>query len=180
MKGVNSILMPLLNSLAILAAMGTLAYTRFLYQRPVITEDAERIRLAAIQARPEAPLVSAQIQFDPVTINISPAPAHPRPADGSSLQIQGKLHYCNVGFVLEIADERRKAMVEGIRPLLADRLLSLLGRKQFHELVSVQGRYVLRSQIMDAVNQLVARKEGKTAAKENLVSQVYFTHFIVQ
>jgi flagellar basal body-associated protein FliL len=72
-----------------------------------------------------------------------------------------------------------------------DYLLSLLGRKAFADLTTVQGRYLLRSQISEIVNQLVNgemdEKDTPGKAPQHhvgggapLVTNVYFTQFIVQ
>jgi flagellar basal body-associated protein FliL len=55
--------------------------------------------------------------------------------------------------------------------LIEDRLLTLVGRKGYTELTSVQGRYQLRSQLRDSANQM---------AKDALVTDVFFTDFVVQ
>lgn len=176
------LILALVNSVALLGAAGFLTYTKLLFKRPAITEEGERAKLAAVKASPRPAEVSGTIQFDPITVNIAALPAQAKPAEGTPRQIQGKLHYVQVGFVLEIRDISRKDEVEAIRPMINDKLLSLLGRKEFQDLTTVQGRYILRTQILDLVNQMLASKKvGEDAeTSQNLVSQVFFTQFIVQ
>lgn len=171
------LILVLVNSIAVLAATGFLAYTKLVFKRPTITEETERARLAVAHASPRPPATPGTVVFEAMTVNIAANPNEAKPADGTSQQLQGKLHYVNLGFVLEIGDSSRKADIETLRPQIMDRLLSILGRKQFHELSTVQGRYVLRSQIMDLGNELVS---GRARGTEPLVTNVYFTQFIVQ
>jgi flagellar basal body-associated protein FliL len=124
--------------------------------------------------------------FDPTTINIASSPEAPKPADGTQTQLGGKLHYATVGFALEIEDADKKADVETIRPQITDHFLTLMGKKQFHELTSVQGRYILKSQVLEIANQLWAKRQsagGNTPdapAGDPLFTNLYFTQFIVQ
>jgi flagellar basal body-associated protein FliL len=177
------LILALVNSLAALAAIGLLAYTKLVFKRPAITESSERHRLSEQHAAPRVPLVPAQIAFESTTVNIATTPENARPDDGSNSQIQGKQHFATVAFTLEIADARRKDEVEALRPRIMDRFLQSLGRKQFHELTTVQGRYVLRTELVNAVNELAVsageRKPG-SAAPEPLAKALYFTQFIVQ
>lgn len=171
--------LPIVNAVALLVSMGAVVYTRLLFSRPQITEESERERLVQVVASPTPPPVPELVQFDQLVLNIQPMPGAPKPADGTSTQIEGKLHYCTLSFALEIIDSRRKTQVEEIRPLLVDKLLSVVGRKKFHELNTVQGRYVLKSQIIDAANNLVASR-SQDGNKDALVSQVFFTQFVLQ
>jgi flagellar basal body-associated protein FliL len=171
----------LVNFLSLAGVTALLFYTRVLYKRPAITEATERQRLAQVHASPTPPPAPGVVVFEPITVNIEPTPAQPKPADGTSQQIHGKMHYVNVGFALEIRDGGQRAMVEELRPVIMDKMLSLLGRRGFHELTTVQGRYILRTQIIELTNQLVAARDGAGEKDQNaLVTNVYFTHFVVQ
>ena len=117
------------------------------------------------------------MNFEPLTVNIASSPVEPKPADGTAKQIQGKLHYVNVGFALELRDSRQKDSLENLRPILQDKILSMLGRKQFQELTTVQGRYVLRTQIMELTNELAKKA---LATQDAVVTNVYFTQFLAQ
>lgn len=172
-------IVPLLQTLAVLGAMGLLYYSKILYKKPSITEDGERERLAALRAKPAVPAVSGLVDFEPITVNIMATPDHPAPADGTSQQLQGKLHYATIGFSMEVRDKNQQDLIDAIRPLILDKLILILGKKQFHELTTVQGRYTLHSQILEVANQL-ALKLAISPAQENLVSNIFFTQFIVQ
>lgn len=153
-------LLALVNTLAILAAVGTLYYTKIMYKRPEITEAAERKRLEAAHIRKAVTEATApdSVVFGPVTVNIEsyPAPQQTAATDEGEGHgaIKGKLHYVTLAFAIEIVDGGQKAAVEEVRPVIMDQLLTRLAHKPFHELTTVQGRYVLRTQIMELVNRL--------------------------
>lgn len=188
------LILALVNSIGVLGALGALVYTRMLYQRPAITEDGERARLAQVAASPTPPPQPGMITFEPVTVNIEATPGAPKPLDGTPQQIQGKLHYATVGFSLEVRDMGFKPEIDAITPMLMDKVLALLGHKSFNELTTVQGRYVLRTQVLELTNELLAKhlparsgadhgKRGpgaQTNKPDPIVVGVYFTQFIVQ
>jgi flagellar basal body-associated protein FliL len=88
------LLVSLINTVAILAAVGLLAYTKLVFKRPKITEETERASIEKMKAeKPSKPMTPATIVFDPTTINISSSPEAPKPQDGTQTQLGGKLHY---------------------------------------------------------------------------------------
>ena len=170
-----------INLIVVLGVLGLLVYTRVVFKRPVITEQSERGRLAALHAKPLPAPVPGLITFDPVTVNIRSTPGHPKPADGTPQQLQGKLHFVTLGFAVEMQDMNNRELIEGLRPVIMDRLLSILGRKDFTELTTVQGRYLLRSELIDLINQLLSRAKGANGQSKTLpVTNTYFTEFLVQ
>ena len=174
-----SLLIVAVNSLVALGAVGFLAYSKLVYKRPVITEHGERLRLEMNHASPAPISVPGSVVFDAITVNIEASPPAPRPADGTNQQIEGKYHYATVGFVLEIRDSEKKPQLEAVRALILDKFLSLVGRKNFRELTTVQGRYLLKTQLIDSVNQIVLER-NPDMAKEPLVTNLFFSQFIVQ
>lgn len=173
-------ILALVNTLAVLAVLGTLVYTRVLYKRPAITEETERARLTEAHASPKAPTEPGRMTFEPVTVNIQAsanAPQKSKDGGPSKAPASGKMHYVTLGFTLELADKELEAQLDSVRPVLMDQILAIVGKKPFHELSHVQGRYILRNEILEAAN-TVARRDHPT--QENLVTNVYFTHFIVQ
>lgn len=172
-------IIPLLNTIAILGALGLLTYSKLYFKRPPITEESERARLAEVHASPTPPPEPGYVNLEPLTVNISSNPTNPKPADGTSAQLQGKLHYVTVGISLEIRDKNQEDLIEEGKPYIIDKMISILGKKQFHELNQVQGRYILHTQIIDAVNQLINSLSPKPS-KEGLITHVYFTQFFVQ
>ena len=168
------LILALLNTAVILGALGFLAYSRLIFKRPQITEDEERARIAAKAKASTATINNpGVITFEQMTINLQPAPSQPKADENGKLQ--GKPHFCTLAFGLEIRDIGQKERVEEIRPILIDRLLTLLGKKAFHELTTVQGRYLLRQQIIEMTNELLPNKKGSP-----LATDVYFTMFVVQ
>ena len=165
------LILAIVNLLALLGALGTFVYTKMVYKRPAITERGERARLAEeAGGQAEMPHVPGHVHFDKFTVNIRPTPAIPQPSETPS-QIKGKQHYATLGFSLQIRDQTEGASIESIRPLIMDELLMLLGKKAYEDLTTVQGRFLLRSQILEIVNRLL---------KEPIVTNVYFNEFIVQ
>ena len=166
------LILALLNTVAIAGALGTFIYTRVIYKRPPITETAERTRLIKQAKTDQKPdMKSGMIPFKKITVNIKPEPGNPEPAPGTSAQIKGKVHYATLKFALKVGDISRQSKVDSISPILMDRILYILGKKSFHELNTPQGRYILRSEILDEANKLL---------KEPLVTNVYFSEFLVQ
>ena len=173
-------MLQLVNILAILGTAGFAYYSKILYKRPPILEEKERERIAeeAQQERVEATRVD--VKFGPITANIASTPNRPRPADGTSEQIEGKLHYVTLTFTMNISDDSKQDLVETIRPVFLDKMNQILGKKEFHELNSIQGRYLLQSQFIDIANRLIREASPEERNKEPLVTGIYFTHFLVQ
>lgn len=167
----------LVNTVVILAVGGLMVYTRFIFKRPAITEQGERERLTKVHEKPQIPQTPGLLQVEPFTVNIQSNPPQPKSADGTEQQLHGKLHYATVGFALVLRDLQSQETVEKIRPALMDKVLSTIGRKAFHELTTVQGRYILRNQLVKIANQL---SNENPDTHQPLVTQLYFTQFIVQ
>jgi flagellar basal body-associated protein FliL len=119
------------------------------------------------------------IPFGPLTVNILPSPDNMFPTSPNSPQIKGKMHYLATAFVLEIRDKSKSEIVKDLKPFLLDKLIQLVGKKHFHELATVQGRYILRSQLIDLANQTIATR-AHLENKEPLVTNLYFNSFVVQ
>ena len=170
----------LLNTLALAGAAGYLYYTRILYQRPQITEAGEREKLAQVKASPTPPAKPTLLHYEPFTVNIAATPARPQAADGTSRQLEGKMHYATVGMSIELRDESQKDLLNEVKPQMMDRLLALIGRKQFSELATVQGRYVLRTQMVETINAILNSRLSKNRPREPLILNVYFNQFVVQ
>jgi flagellar basal body-associated protein FliL len=175
-------ILPILNLLALLGTMGFFYYSRFLHKRPAITEEGERTKLQEQFSKPKTPAVPALIPFETMTINIgvqneeraAPPPTSSRPA---------KLHYISLGFAVEIRDTDQKDVIESYRPQIIDKVIQLLGKKHFHELTNVQGRYILHSQMIERINQTIHspnHEDSSAPTQEDLVTNVFFTQFTVQ
>jgi flagellar basal body-associated protein FliL len=153
----------LLNTLAVAAVLGLFVYTKMIYKHPAITETQERKKLIAggTQAA-NIVLKKAVVGIDPITANLDPY------VDGDGKQ---KIHYVSLTMSVEIRDEKELAKFEGIKPVFMDRVLQTLSKKKYEELNQVQGRYVFRSQIIDAANEFIGTP---------LVTEIYFSEFLLQ
>ena len=172
-------LFPLINTVLIFATLGMLTYTKILYKKPEITEAKEREKLAKQHEAPPKVLVPGMVTFDAVTVTIAPSARQKVSSDPFAHEVKGKIHYATIAFAMEIKDVDKKEFLQAAKPLIQDLLLTLLGRKQFQELTTVQGRYLLQAELIDAIN----LKLGQTVPElknEDLVSHIFFTQFIVQ
>ncbi|MGK5084985.1 flagellar basal body-associated FliL family protein [Bdellovibrionota bacterium FG-1] len=144
------LILVVVNTLVILGAVGMLYYVKIIFKRPPITEEFERKRLEKVKADPlDGPLVPGQITFGPMTINLQPDPARVG-------RTEGQIHTAWVSVSFDLRDIGQKDVVESIRPVIMDKLLAMLAQKTVQELTTVQGRYVLRTQILDLVNVLTS------------------------
>ncbi len=161
------LILTLVNTLAVLGALGVFVYTQFIFKKPKFTEDGERERLANAAASPLPKPVIGTVKFEPMTLNIK----------SSGNENDPKMHFLKLTFSLELQDMSAAGALESIKPVILDRLLGMLGRKPYQELNTVQGRFVLRTEIMDMANALLIKEVGR---KDTLVTNVYFDEFIVQ
>lgn len=167
------LILGLLNTLALVAAAGTFAYTRILFKRPEITESQERAKIQAQLDKPPAPEVPELVSFEPRTLNLKSdrgsdtAPAAPG--------LPGIPRYAKIGFAIEIRDTSFKDRVEAARPQILDLLLQHMGRRAVNEINTVQGRYQLKTQLIESFNGLIAQ-EGELP----IVTNLFFAEFILQ
>ncbi len=167
-NGKLPLILGLVNTLAVLAVLGTMVYTRVIYKRPKITEEQERVEVAEKVAQPAAPTSKALIKFDPFSVNIKSAEQAPAST---------KLHYVNLGFSIEIRDADQEERAASLKPKFMDHIIKLIGGMTLEDLNTVQGRYILKTKIVGLMNALV--NEGQKKA-EPLATNVYFTEFMVQ
>lgn len=156
--------MGLVNTLVIAAVLGLFVYTRVIYKRPPITETKERKRLTSNEH--VTTVVHGQkkglVSLDPLVANLDPF----TDSDGKQ-----KIHYVSVSLTIEIRDVKEVPKFEEIKPIVLDQIIQQLAKKKFEDLNQVQGRYLFRSQIIDATNAYF---------KEPIVTEVYFTDFLLQ
>ena len=164
------VLIGLVNTLVLLGALGVAAYTLIVFKRPEITEEQERAKFEAMRASPSPAPSTGFIEVPVFSVNIRTTPSQPGSLNYDP-QIAGKLHYASLGFSLELKHMQVLDDFEVIKPIFMDRLLQLMGKKEFNELTTVQGRYVLRNEIMELANELL---------KQPVVLNVFFTKFVVQ
>ncbi len=167
-----ALLVVLLNSIVLLGATGYLYYTRMVFKRPAITEKNEREKLEKTHEKKIASINPGLVNFETMTINIKTSEEPERPP---------KLHYVTTSFSLETREED---LVDGITPLKAhivDKVISIVGRKSFQELTTVQGRYLLRTQLTDGINELLETFQKKNNVDwDPPLTNVYFNQFTVQ
>ena len=158
------LILGLVNTIAIAGVLGLFVYTKMVYKRPPITEGQERKRLASTQQKVE--VVHNQkkgiVPLDAITANLDPY-----------IDVDGKqkMHYVSMSLAIEIRSEKEVQKFTEIKPIVLDQILQQLGKKKFEDLNQVQGRYLLRSQIIDATNAYL---------KEPVLTEVYITDYLLQ
>jgi flagellar basal body-associated protein FliL len=161
--GKIGLIIGLLNTVAIAGVLGLFAYTKLVYKHPPLTEEQERAKLEQKVAAPvKSNEKSAMFPLDPVTVNLDPF------TDSEGKQ---KIHYVSMTLVLEIRSEKDKAKVNKAKPVVMDKIIQGLSKKKFEDLNQVQGRYVFRSQIIDAANEFLGSP---------VVTEIYFNDFLLQ
>jgi flagellar basal body-associated protein FliL len=101
------------------------------------------------------------------------------PVSRAAPLVKGKMHYLQTAFTLEIRNKSQIELVESKKPLILDKLIQYVGKKTFQELATVQGRYILHSQLINVTNQAIIGLTNDSS-KEQLVTNLYFTTFLVQ
>ena len=167
------------NSLIALGLVGLTYYTKFIYKKPPITEATERERLKQIESSQIPPSKSGMITFDPITVNLlSSYPPSQKMTEVTQTSEQ-KSHFITLGLALEIRDENQKKTLYTLKPFFLDELIQLLGKRTFEELITIQGRYILNSQIVHHMNRIIEKKT-QTPPSGSWITHAYFTQFIVQ
>lgn len=160
--GKIGLLLGVLNTVVVCAVLGLFVYTKIIFKRPAITEAKERIKLNA--AKPTAKELGEEktiIALEPITANLDP------------FQENGKqkVHYVSMTMSVEVRSEDDQTSFEEAKPIILDKVLSILAKKKFEDLNQVQGRYIFRSQIIDAANEYLGSP---------VVNEVYFSDFLLQ
>jgi flagellar basal body-associated protein FliL len=149
----------LVNALATIAAAGAVLYTKVLYEKPKITETQELAKIKAHEPAEDedrgadGPLV----HIDAVRVNI----ASP---DGGN-------HFAFFALSAECTSEEAQERFESRKDQLMDKLISLFNRKKASELNHVQGRLVMKEEVL---------REFNTILGEGSVKDVFFPSFMVQ
>ena len=159
-----SLILKLTNAVAVLAVLGLFVYTKILFKRPAITEAQERQKLIErSKKRESATLVKkGLVPLETISSNLDSYVG----ADGKS-----KNHLLTMTGFIEIRNEKEISKFETVRPIVMDRIIQNLGKKKYEDLNQVQGRYVFRSQIIDAANESMGAP---------IVTDVYFGEFLLQ
>ena len=160
-----TLILILLNTLAILLALGVLIYTHFLHTPPKITESSQRSKLRQ-QAKDSSlkNVKKVRVDIKPMTVNITTKAVQGNPI--------GHLQYITLGFTLQLqGGKEAKTLFKKIKTPFLDQLVSYLGQKKFKTLNSVQGRYLLKIKMIETINQL---------AKKPIALDIYFTEFTLK
>lgn len=145
------------NTVLVLAALGTLAYTKLLYQRPVIDEPTELAKKQEeLKTAPE-PTERPLVTFDQMTVNIA--------------MTSGKTHYATVAIAVECRDSEAMAKINAKKAELTDKVIAALGKKQITEINTIQGKLMLKSELIRRFNEVTA---------PGAVTDLYFSAFILQ
>jgi flagellar basal body-associated protein FliL len=166
----------LLNTVALLGVLGLAVYTKILYKRPKITEEASRAALEKEQAH-QAILSGANkvlVKFDQIEANLKPSQIGAAVEGGPPVQL--KPHFVTMVMSLEILDPSFEPKMKEVTPKFTDQLLQAMGQTTVDELASVQGRFILRSKISGMMNDLLRTSKNDPP----IVTNVYFSEFVVQ
>lgn len=158
------LLLGILNTLAIAAVLGLFVYTKVIYKRPAITEQKERAKLNLSEKKQDPGFGAKKIiiPLEPLTVNLDPYQGE----DGKP-----KSHLATFSLAVELRDAREQGKFEAARPVVMDRIIQNLGKKKFEDLNQVQGRYLFRSQVIDAANEFLGAP---------IVTEIYFSEFLLQ
>ena len=159
----KNIILGILNSVAIAVVLGLFVYTKVLFKRPAITEDQMRKSLIKNQKIPDVVTAKHVVaKLDPLTANLDPYPDE-----------RGKQKFHNIAMTLgvELRSKGDLAKFEIVKPVIMDKIIQNLSKKKFEDLNQVQGRYVFRSQIIDAANEFLGAP---------VVTEIYFSDFLLQ
>lgn len=85
-------------------------------------------------------------------------------------------HYLQVEVHLKIADDKVNEALKLRSPEIRNALLLLMSSKTQDDLVTVEGKQQLATQIADQINKIIHSKD----AKKDGVTGVYFTSFVIQ
>lgn len=150
-------LLVLINTLLVIAALGALVYTKLIYQKPAIVEETEIKRKLEESKKPPEFIERPVITFDQMTINIA--------------MTSGKAHYATLALALECRDQDAGALVKAKKAVITDKLIASLGHRQVTELNTIQGKLLLKTELMREFNALI---------QSDAITDVFFPAFVVQ
>lgn len=92
-----------------------------------------------------------------------------------NLQSEGGDKYLQVSMTLQVPDEEQVNLIKTNMPQVRSRLLLLLSSKDASEILSLEGKEKLVSEIVERVNEPFSAK-----GEPQKVSGVFFTSFVIQ
>ncbi len=157
------LMLGIINTVAIAALLGLFVYTKLIFKPPPITEMKERERLMQTghKAGPDNDAKKFMVVLEPISTNLDPYVE-----DGKE-----KNHFVSMTVAVELRGEEDVEKFTAVKAVIMDKIIQNLGKKKFEDLNQVQGRYVFRSQIIDAANEYL---------KAPIVNDVYFSDFLLQ
>jgi flagellar FliL protein len=147
----------LVNMLLMLAALGMLVYTKLLYKKPEIIEETELEKKKEELGKPLPLAEKSLMAFEQVTVNIA--------------MTQGKAHYATIAFSLELRDAEAAAIAKAKKAMIVDKMLQALAKRQVTELNTIQGKLLLKTQLMTEYNEVIS---------PGAVTDIFFSNFILQ
>ncbi|MBI3543495.1 MAG: flagellar basal body-associated FliL family protein [Deltaproteobacteria bacterium] len=145
------------NSLLVLTALATMVYTKLIYQRPPMNEETEIERQVEESKKPIEPTDHPLVTFDQMTVNIA--------------MTSGKAHFATVTLALECRDGEAASLVGAKRAAITDKLIASLGKRQLTELNTIQGKLLLKTELLREFNTLTAAGS---------VTDLFFPTFVLQ
>jgi len=88
-----------------------------------------------------------------------------------NLADKGGTRYLRVSMDLELENEEGVKVVEKRLPKIRDAILMILPTKKYEDIDTVEGKSVLRNEILTKLNELMKPEE---------IKNIYFTEFVVQ
>lgn len=150
-------LLLLANAILLLAALGMFVYTKLLFHRPVIAEETEIQKKQEELKKPAEPTDRPIIVFEQMIVNIA--------------MTSGKAHYITIAFAVECKDDEIAATVKAKKALFIDQLIALVGKRQLTELNTIQGKLLLKTELMRKFDAIV---------NPGGITNIYFSNFILQ
>ncbi len=151
------------NLIAVLGTAGTIAYTKILYKKSKITDEAATKHIAdatkntsneAANGKPaERPLVT----MDEMRVNLAPK--------------NGENHFAVFSMSVECLDEAAAARFKERKDILVDKLINIMNHKYLEELDNVQSRTIFKEEIIRSFNEVLGARS---------VIDIYFSNIALQ
>lgn len=151
-------ILALVNTLLVLGALGVMVYTKLIFERPAIVEEVEIKKVEEEVKKPLPPENHEIVPFDETVINLAPS--------------DGRAHYVTVAFSVETRDRETAAIVKYKKAEFTDKVISALGHSHMTELNSIQGKLLIKTQLLHEMNKLVPNNGS--------IIDFYFSNFVLQ
>lgn len=97
-----------------------------------------------------------------------------------NLADEGGERFAQIGVTLEVADEQTDKALRGLLPSVRNSVLLLLSSKKSEELLTLEGKKLLASQIAAGAATELGWSATGDGEKPNPIVAVNFSHFIIQ